>query len=160
MTNMVPFFLDRSEQVGKRVEMKYSLSEVEQSLPLALDDVKETGRRWVCILESVCDPAKYVQVLVTESGSMWTECVSNTFLDDDGQLDDAQCELLPTLGWEWPGPPAFPNWHFHDELLDTGSAIAGLMCRTLRRVFEVDGGDMIQVITMQLANNANLAEQS
>ena len=160
MTNVIPVSFDHSGQVGGRVEREYSLSQVERSLSLALDDVKETGQRWVCILESVRDPSKYVQVLVTESGSMWTECVSNAFLDDDEQLDDAQCELLPTLGWEWPGPPAFPNWHFHDELLNTGSAIAGLMCRTLRQVFGVDDGDMVRTITLQLPVHTDFAEQT
>ena len=160
MMDMVAFFSDHQVSVGERVERECALGEVEQSLPLALEAVKKTGRRWVCILESVRDPTKYVQVLVTESGSMWTECVSNAFLDKNDRLQDSQCELLPTLGWEWPGPPAFPNWHFHDELLNTGSAVAGLMCRTLRQVFVVGGGDMIRAITLQLGVRMTLAEQT
>ena len=149
--NMAACFFNSREPVGRRVIRECALEEVEQSLPLALEEVKQIERRWVCILESVRDPTKYVQVLITESGSMWAECVSNAFLVDDARLDETQCELLPTLGWEWPGPPAFPNWHFNDELLNTGPAITGLMSRTLRRVFGLEAGDMIRVITLQTA---------
>jgi hypothetical protein len=130
---MVELLISQSENVGGRMEKKFAFSDVEESLPWVLDEVRKTARRWVVLLETISEPSKYVQVLITASGSMWAECVSNAFLEGDDRLDDAQCELLPTLGWEWPGPPAFPNWHFHDELLNTSSAVAGLVVRTMKQ---------------------------
>jgi hypothetical protein len=156
---LVEYLIGHPEGVGQRVEQDHAFGEVEDSLPWMLDQMKQSGRRWVVILEVSGDSKKYVQALVTSSGSIWVECVSNAYLDVDQYLDDAQCELLPSLGWEWPGPPSFPNWHFHDELLDTGTAIAGLMCRTLGRVFEVKDVECVHVIVLPLMENLERIEQ-
>ena len=150
MSETVGFLIEHPESVGGSYPGEFALGVVEQCLPEVLARMIDAGRRWVVILETLSDPAKYVQVLITSSGSLWAECVSNQFLDDEHRLDDAQCELLPTLGWEWPGPPAHPNWHLHDELLDTGPVMAGLMTRTVRRVFEIGDDDRIRVIMRPL----------
>ena len=159
LVDMVELLISQSENVGGRMEKKFAFSDVEESLPWVLDEVRKTARRWVVLLETISEPSKYVQVLITASGSMWAECVSNAFLEGDDRLDDAQCELLPTLGWEWPGPPAFPNWHFHDELLNTSSAVAGLVVRTMRQVLGVKGDEAVRVIVLSLAAKEEPVEQ-
>lgn len=159
MMDVVEFLVNHPENVGKSMQRDDAFSNVERLLPAALEKLVTSGRRWVVIVELLSDPTKYVQVLVTSSGSMWAECVSNAFLDDDHRLDDAQCELLPTLGWEWPGPPAFPNWHLHDELLNTGPVMSGLLIRTLRRVFRVESDDRINVSTREVKEKLDPVEK-
>ena len=159
MMDTVEFLIDHPEYVDETVEGEYEFAKVKELLPWTLEKMINSGRRWVLILEILSDPTKYVQVLVTRSGSMWAECVSNNFLDDGHRLDETQCELLPTLGWEWDSPPAHPNWHLHDELLDTGPVMSGLMVRTLRRVFGVEGDDRIKVITREVMENVDPVEQ-
>jgi hypothetical protein len=152
-------YLFASPKYTEKVVTVHTLREVKEVIPSTLEKMKTSGRRWVVILETSKDPTMYVQVLITAAGSIWAECVSNEFLEEGDQLDNSQCELLPTLGWEWPGPPASPNWHFHDELLNTGSAIAGLIDRTLWRVFGVDDEDTLRVILMPLAEQEELVDQ-
>lgn len=159
LKELVVLHVEHTEYVGQKVEKEYQFDEIKKSLPWVLDVLAKSGQRWVVILETTSEPARYVQVLVTSAGSMWAECVSNSFLDGDGCLDEDQCEILPTLGWEWPGPPAFPNWHFHDELLNTGFAIASLMTHTLRDVFGVGDSDQIRVVTLALVEHEELVER-
>ena len=159
MKEMVVLHLEHPEFVGERVEEKYQFDEIRGSLHWVLDVLAKSAQRWVVILETTNEPARYVQVLVTSAGSMWAECVSNSFLTGDDRLDENQCEILPTLGWEWPGPPAFPNWHLHDELLNTGGAIASLMSHTFRDVFGVSVNDQIRVVTLALVEHEELVER-
>jgi hypothetical protein len=158
MKEMVVLHVEHTEFVGQKVEEEYQFGEIRESLPWVLDALAKSGQRWVIILETTADPARYVQVLITSTGSMWAECVSNSFLAGDECLDENQCEILPTLGWEWPGPPAFPNWHLHDELLNAGGAIASLMSRTLRDVFGVSVNDEIRLVTLALVEHEELAD--
>ena len=159
MKEMVVLHVEHTEFVGQKVEEEYQFDEIRESLPWVLDALAKSGQRWVIILETTSDPARYVQVLITSTGSMWAECVSNSFLAGEDRLDENQCEILPTLGWEWPGPPAFPNWHFHDELLNTGFAIASLMSHTLRGVFGVSDSAQIRMVTLALVEHEELAER-
>jgi hypothetical protein len=91
-------------------------------------------------------------VLITQEGGLWAECVSNHFLNLEEKFTDEQLELLPLLGWQWPSPPAKPNWQFHDELLDTGSAISHLLIRTLREVFGCESHDRVRFILFPSAS--------
>ena len=158
METLAEFLIDHPE-IDDRLEREYAFSEVRDSLPGVLEELKNAGRRWVVILETLGEPTRYVQVLVTTLGSIWAECVSNTFLTEDERLNDAQCELLPALGWEWPGPPASPNWHFHDELMNTGSAIGGLLNRALERVFNLNDDDRIRATVRLLIEKEDLADK-
>lgn len=156
---LTDYLIDHPELIDDKWEREYAFSDVRRSFPSVLEELKTSGRRWVVIVETLGEPMRYVQVLITGAGSMWAECVSNAFLTEDDRLDDAQCELLPALGWEWPGPPASPNWHFHDELMNTGSAIAGLLERTIERVFNINGDDRIRVVIRPLVEKQELADQ-
>jgi hypothetical protein len=129
---------------GSKSTIYCNLEEITSSLSGILEDLKRDGRRWVVILETTAEPIRYVQVLVTQDGGLWAECVSNNFLSPEDKLSDEQLELLPLLGWQWPSPPAGPNWQFHDELLDTGSAISHLLMRTLRDVFGCESNDVVR----------------
>jgi hypothetical protein len=131
---------------GSKSTIDCILDELASSLGGILEDLKRDGRRWVVILETAAVPAHYVQVLVTLEGGLWAECVSNDFLRLEEKFSDEQLELLPLLGWQWPSPPAGPNWQFHDELLDTGSAISHLLIRTLREVFGCESNDRVRFI--------------
>jgi len=97
-----------------------------------------------------------VQVLITQEDGLWAECVSNNILSLGAKLNDEQLELLPLLGWQWPSPPAAPYWQLHDELLNTGSAIAGLLIRTLREVFGCASSDRVKFIFFLSENNESL----
>ena len=158
LKNTVEFLL-ASPNYTDRVVTVHPIGEVERALPWALEEMKNSGRRWAVVLETSKDPKRYVQTLVTEDGSIWAECVSNEFLAGDHELDDGLCELLTTLGWEWPGPPASPNWHFHDELISTGFAIAGLLSRTLRQVFDVVDDESLRVILQPLTEEDSLVDR-
>jgi hypothetical protein len=134
------------------------LDELASSLSGILEDLKHDGRRWVVIVETAAVPVRYVQVLVTQEGGLWAECVSNDFLSLEEKFSDEQLELLPLLGWQWPSPPAGPNWQFHDELLDTGSAISRLLIRTLREVFGCESNDRVRFILFATASRAPLGQ--
>lgn len=121
-----------------------ALEELDPSLSGILEDLKRDGRRWVVIIETVGEPTRYVQVLVTREGGLWAECVSDEFLRLEEKFSDQQRELLPLLGWQWPSPPAGPNWQFHDELLNTGTAISSLLLRTLREVFGIESTGLVR----------------
>jgi hypothetical protein len=131
---------------GSKSGIECNLAEIVSSLSDILEDLKHDGRRWVLILETTGEPVRYVQVLVTQDGGLWAECVSNNFLSIEDKLSDEQLEILPLLGWQWPSPPAGPNWQLHDELLNTGSAISGLLTRTLREVFGCANSDRVRFI--------------
>jgi hypothetical protein len=133
-----------------------NLEEIASSLSGILEDLKHDGRRWIVILETTAVPVRYVQVLVTQEGGLWAECVSNHFLSLDEKFSDEQLELLPILGWQWPSPPAGPNWQLHDELLNTGSAISGLLVRTLREVFGCTSNDRVRFKLFLSQNNETL----
>jgi hypothetical protein len=134
------------------------LEELASSLAGILEDLKRDGRRWVVIIETVGEAKRYVQVLVTREGGLWAECVSDEFLPVKERLSDQQRELLPLLGWQWPSPPEGPNWQFHDELLNTGTAISGLMLRTLREVFGIDSMGLVRFRLFQSAHGDHRAE--
>jgi hypothetical protein len=145
---------------GSKSTIDCYLEEIASSLSGILDDLKRDGRRWVVILESSVVPKRYVQVLVTQEGGLWAECVSNAFLSIEEKLSDEQLELLPVLGWQWPSPPAGPNWQFHDELLNTGSAISGLLIRTLREVLGCASNDRVRFILFLSQNNEPLNREN
>ena len=135
-----------------RLTVECDLAEVEFSLSEILDHLQSDARRWILIVRTLSGPRLYVQVLVTQEGGLWAECVSDFYLEEFG-LSEEQCEALPALGWEWPSPPAKQNWHFHDELMNTGSAISGLLVRTFRTVFHCDDIDPLEVVVFPSSNN-------
>jgi hypothetical protein len=141
---------------GSKLTIDCNLEEIDSSLSGVLEDLKRDGRRWIVILETTAVPIRYVQVLVTQDGGLWAECVSNNFLSLEDKLSDEQLELLPLLGWQWPSPPAGPNWQLHDELLNTGSAISGLLIRTLREVFGCATNDRVRFKFFLGQNNETL----
>jgi hypothetical protein len=146
--------------IGVRTTTECTVGEVASTLAGILDDLKEDDRRWILIIEIAGVPMRYVQVLVTREGGLWAECVSDEFLGPEEKLSNQQRELLPLLGWQWPSPPAGPNWQFHDELLDTGTAIAGLMLRTLSEVYGYDSNCHIRVILFPVADRIpNVGEE-
>lgn len=138
---------------------EHRFEEIEDAMAWALDTMRDDDRRWIMVIELVDDPSRYVQVLAPGAGGLWAECVSNEFLAGESRLSEDQCEVLPLLGWEWPGPPSSPNWHFHDQLLDTGTAIAGLLLRTLRRVLEVAPDDLLTVRLIRKTEPELLGDQ-
>ena len=148
--------ISNKELRGSKLAIDCNLEELESSLSGVLEDLKRDGRRWVVILKSVAAPVRYVQVLVTQEGGLWAECVSNAFLSPEEQFRDEQLELLPLLGWQWPSPPAGPNWQFHDELLNTGSAISHLLMRTLREVFGYATNDHVEFVLFLSQKNVTL----
>ncbi|GEM_PF-950861 len=137
---------------GTRLTVECDLAEVEFSLSKILDHLKSDARRWVLIIGTLSGPRLYVQVLVTQEGGLWAECVSDFYLEEF-KFSEEQREALPALGWEWPSPPAKENWHFHDELMNTGSAISGLLVCTLRAVFHCDDNDPLEVLVFLSSNN-------
>ena len=86
-------------------------------------------------------------------GSLFERRRHSDFYLEEFKLSEEQREALPALGWEWPSPPAKENWHFHDELMNTGSAISGLLVRTLRTVFHCDDNDPLEVLVFLSSNN-------
>jgi len=138
---------------------EYRYEEIEDGLGWALDAMRDDDCRWIMILEIAAEPSKYVQVLSPGIGGLWAECVSNEFLGCDDWLSEEQCEELPLLGWEWPGPPESPNWHFHDHLLDTGTAVAGLLRRTLRRILGVEPTDVMRIVLIRKTEPTPLVDQ-
>ena len=138
---------------------EYRFEEIEDGLAWVLDTMRDDDRRWIMVIELIDDPSRHVQVLAPGVGGLWAECVSNEFLVGESRLSEDQCEVLPLLGWEWPGPPSSPNWHFHDQLLDTGTALAGLLLRTLRRVLEVAPDDLLTVRLIRKTEPELLGDQ-
>jgi hypothetical protein len=130
---------------GAKSPIMTSIEELQEVLPKILEEFKADYRRWILIIEVPSSAPRYVQVLVHEDGGLFAECVSDEFLGEEDQLDERQRETLPLLGWGWPGPPSTPNWHFHDELLNTGTAVSGLLLRTLSRVFSCTPETQLEV---------------
>jgi hypothetical protein len=141
---------------GSKLTIDCNLEELASSLSGVLEDLKLDGRRWIVILESAAAPVRYVQVLVTHEGGLWAECVSNAFLSPEEQFSDEQLEFIPLLGWQWPSPPAGPNWQFHDELLNTGTAISHLLIRTLREVFGYAANDRVRFVLFLGQSHENM----
>jgi hypothetical protein len=135
---------ERISDAGSR-ELRRSgrVRDVEAVLADILDLMRENARRWILIIEPVKSPRRFVQVLAPSNGALIAECVSNEFLQGDDQLGDRENELLSVLGWDWPAPLNKPNWSFHDELLNTGSAVRELLIKTIRRVFDCTEDDIL-----------------
>ena len=143
----IPDLFDRAT-----LTVECDLIEVEFSLSKILDHLKSDMRRWILIVQTTSAPRLYVQVLINQEGGLWSECVSDFYLEEEFKLSEEQRETFPALGWEWPSPPAKQNWHFHDELMDTGSAVSGLLVRTLRTVFHCDDNDPLEVRVFPSSN--------
>jgi hypothetical protein len=119
------------------------LRDLESFLAEVLDLLRDDQRRWILIIEPTTSPSRYVQVIASSDARLFAECVSNEFLARDERLTIEQDELLPVLGWDWPAPPAKPNWSFHDELLNTGHAIGMLLIKTISQVFACTDDDIL-----------------
>jgi len=139
--DQINFQLNPSNHSGDWIERSYQFGEVEPLVSWALDSLKNSGREWALTLQSTGDPA-YVQVAVSESGSLWPECSSYTFLE---RHHEAQRECLLSLGWQRPSPPTNPNWCFHDERFDTGTVVGALLVRTMRQVMKITSDDVVKL---------------
>jgi len=105
--------------------------------------MRDDPHGWVFVVDRHGPPLRYVQVLAPPGGGLIAECVSNEYLEGDERLSVENEELLPTLGWDWPSPPQKRNWFFHDEVLNSGSAIGMLLMKTLREVFGLADDDIV-----------------
>ena len=145
-TVSLPQYRKRLSDSGSR-ELACSgrVGDVEAVLADILDLLREDERRLILIIEHVKPPKRYVQVLAPSDGALIAECVSNEFLQGDDRLGDRDNELLPVLGWDWPTPLNKPNWSFHDELLNTGSAVSELLIKTIRQVFDCTDDDILVI---------------
>jgi hypothetical protein len=114
-----------------------SVAEFSGSLPDILARLFDDDGRWILVAD--VGDAYFIQFLATEEDrALIAECVSNEW--NPGALSVEQEETLPLLGWEWPEPPAMPNWVFVE---DDPKAVAELAIRTLRWVFRCDEGDEV-----------------
>ena len=133
------------EKSPESVDSKLTFRDLTGTLPEILDRLKDDPHGWFLEITTSEKSPKYVQVSIRDMGTMWAECVSNEFLDEENAWSDEENELIPTLGWSWPGPPSIPNWYFCDELLNTGSLVARILTRTLRTMFKVEPEDTVSL---------------
>ena len=133
------------EKSPESVDSKLTFRDLTGTLPEILDRLKDDPHGWFLEITTSEKSPKYVQVSIRDMGTMWAECVSNEFLDEENAWSDEDNELIPTLGWSWPGPPSIPNWYFCDELLNTGSLVARILTRTLRTMFKVEPEDTVSL---------------
>jgi len=136
-----PIFADTQDSIP-RTFVDHNFREVDDDLNWVLNTMQGSGWGWILIIETMHHQNRYVQALVEPTGLLWAECVSNGNLTEENRFDDEQCEVLAKLGWEYPSA-GMTNWNYHDELC-TGTAVAGLMSRTIRRVFEVGDSDKLR----------------
>jgi hypothetical protein len=150
---------DANTRVGA-LEVVAPTSAIIRPLPSLLELLRKRQERWIFIAEVANSCTRYVQVLATEEHGLFAECISNEFLHDEDRLSPEQEELLPLLGWEWPAPPNKPNWTFHDELLDTGSAVGRLLAKTVSQVFGLVESDEILIKVLRSATKRRDDPQS
>jgi len=136
-----PYIANTQNSIDKTF-VDYNFREIDDDFNWVLNTIQGSGRGWIAIIETMDHKNRYVQAVVESTGLLWAECVSNEHLTEENRFDVEQCELLAKLGWEYPSE-GMENWNYHDELL-TGTAVAGLMSRTIRRVFEVGDSDKLR----------------
>jgi hypothetical protein len=120
-----------------------SVATLDTTLAEILDRMRDDPHGWVLVVDHPGPPNRYVQVLAPPGGGLIAECVSNEYLKGDERQSVEDEEVLPTLGWDWPSPPQKRNWTFHDEVLDSGSAIGMLLMKTIRGVFGLADDDIV-----------------
>lgn len=136
-----PYITNTQNSIDKTF-VDYNFREIDDDFNWVLNTIQGSGRGWIAIIETMDRKNRYVQAVVEPTGLLWAECVSNEHLTEENRFGAEQCELLAKLGWEYPSE-GMKNWNYHDELY-TGTAVAGLMSRTIRRVFEVGDSDKLR----------------
>lgn len=120
-------------------EASLKLSDLTRGLPSLLERMVLDPGRWILVVEFGPKAAGYYgQLLVYEDGSLFTEVVSNNFLEAPFLLDEAGHHELGLLGWTAPVPPRRPNWSVAEETRNPDvDATCRRMVDTLVRVFGV-----------------------
>lgn len=102
------------------------------------------SRRWVVVAEMTGGPRRYMDLVVDEDGTIWTDCVSNRLLRPEEALGRAQQRALVALGWHAPNN-RFPNWWKWDAGAGAAGEVAERMTGTVRDVFGRDGEDTMTI---------------
>jgi hypothetical protein len=129
-----------------RHEWTITLAALTEGLEGLLESLCRRPGRWILIVESRDRPHLSWQALAFEDGSLCTEVVSNTYLDDGEQWIAEQESRLLALGWEPPNPPRRPNFI---NVEATTSPDTDVVCQralaTLRELFKLRDEDEVFV---------------
>jgi hypothetical protein len=130
-------------------ELSWSLSctfkNLRSRLPVMLDYMSSNGCEWIVKISPQCKPGSYVEVLITREGNFWPVLIVDTDLADEKRLDMDQRELTPNFEWEWPSVPKPNSAISFDETLNFSGAISRTAVQSLRRVFDIEFDDALEV---------------
>ena len=97
--------------------------------------------RWIVIADVAASDGRYVQFLCMEDRRCHAEVSSNASLRGAHALTAADEAALVEDGWS-PPEPHLPNF-WRDGGIEAVPALADATSRVLRRVFQVDDGDVL-----------------
>ena len=131
---------------GGHNEWTTTLAALSEGLEGLLESLCRRPGRWILIVEDDHRRHHFWQALAFEDGSLVTEVVSNTYLNDDDQWSAQQEGQLVALGWERPNPPKRTNF-IHVEA--TTSPDTDLVCQlalaTMRELFGLVDDDEVSI---------------
>jgi hypothetical protein len=138
--------LGLSEGDGGYTEWTTTFAALSEGLEGLLESLCRRPGRWILIVEDERRRHLFWQALAFEDGSLCTEVVSNTYLDDGSRWSAEQESQLLALCWAPPNPPQRPNFI---NVEATTSPDTDVVCQralaTLRELFELSCDDLVFV---------------